>query len=81
MQRFDPENASAVAADVLFAQAMGTSGNLHQAYLCCTSTRFGPRIYCIHLPSLIMIVNTIAHITEYIQANIQTLKGLDVFPA
>ncbi len=52
MQRFDPENASAVAADVLFAQAMGTSGNLHQAYLCCTSTRFGPRIYCIHLPSL-----------------------------
>ncbi len=31
--------------------------------------------------ALIMIVNTIAHITEYIQANIQTLKGLDVFPA
>ena len=51
MQRFDPENVNAPAADVLFTQAVGTSGNLHRAYLCCAPTRRGPRIYCIHLPS------------------------------
>ena len=51
MQRFDPESPTAVATEVLLEQALGSGGTKHQAYLCCSATRRGPRIFCIHLPS------------------------------
>jgi hypothetical protein len=53
MQRFDPENPlqAQVNADILFDQALGTPPTSHQAYLCCATTRRGPRIFCLHAPS------------------------------
>jgi hypothetical protein len=51
MSRFDPEVAPAVASEVLLEQAVGSRSDVHQAYLCCTATRRGPRIFCILLLS------------------------------
>jgi hypothetical protein len=51
MQRFDPESPTVIAAELLLEQALGSVGTQHQAYLCCSSTRRGPRIFCVHLPS------------------------------
>jgi hypothetical protein len=51
LQRFDPESPNAVEPVMLFEQAVNGNSSTHQAYLCCVSTRRGPRIYCIHLPA------------------------------
>jgi len=51
MSRFDPEQVVAVEAATLFEQAVTSNSGVPQAYLCCASTRRGPRIYCVHLPS------------------------------
>jgi hypothetical protein len=51
MARFNPEDAGSVDADQLLSQALGSGGNVPQAYLCCASTCRGPQIYLIHLPS------------------------------
>jgi hypothetical protein len=51
MQRFDYEHAQAADPATLFEQAVSSNGLAHQAYFCCASTRRGPRIYCIHMPS------------------------------
>jgi hypothetical protein len=51
MQRFDPESPTVNGAEILHEQALDSVGTKHQAFLCCSSTRRGPRIFCIHLPS------------------------------
>jgi hypothetical protein len=121
MQRFDPESPTVVAPETLLEQALGSVGTKPQAYFCCSATRRGPRIFCIHLPSRSRFVgaldgritpwdnnsyallgdvtqgitttvcfpnnafNVVANVTvfteEYIQAHIQGLNGIDVFPA
>jgi hypothetical protein len=119
MQRFDPDTANPIASEVLLEQALGTRSNVHQAYLCCASTRRGPRIFCLHSPARFtsaldgrvtpwdnnvyaflgdvtqdvattvcfprtafnIVANVLAYTTEFIQANLQNLNGIDVFPA
>lgn len=119
MQRFDPEHAASIAAEVLFEQAMGAGGTSHQAYFCCASTRRGPRVYTIHLPSRFVSAldgrttpwdnscyaflgdvtqevattvvfpanafqatpSTLVFTEDYLHANLNTLNGIDLFPA
>lgn len=50
MSRFDPMHANAVQGNVLMDQALGASA-VPQAYLCCSSSRRGTRIHCVHMPS------------------------------
>jgi hypothetical protein len=47
----NPAHAINLNADVLFEQAIGTPPSVHQAYLCCATSQWGPRIFCIHAPS------------------------------
>jgi hypothetical protein len=51
MARFDPESATVIPSEVLIEQALGNRPDMHQAYLCCVSTRRGPRVYCLLLPA------------------------------
>jgi hypothetical protein len=51
MRRFDASLPGAIASDLLFEQVVGVGGSTPQAYLFCTSTVAGPRIYCAHSPS------------------------------
>jgi hypothetical protein len=51
MARFNLEDATAADPDQLLSQVLGSSSHLHQPYLGCASTRRGPRIHCLHLPS------------------------------
>lgn len=54
MQRFDASLPGARAGVVLFDQVVCLGGATCQAYLFCTSTIQGPRIYCAHTPSKYM---------------------------
>jgi hypothetical protein len=50
MHRFDPAHPNAIQGNILLDQALG-AGAIPQAYLCCSSSRRGTRIYCVHMPS------------------------------
>jgi len=50
MNRFDPNQANMIQPEVLLDQALG-AGGVPQAYLACSATRRGPRIYVLHLPA------------------------------
>jgi len=51
LNRFNPESAHAVAANVLLEQVVSTPAHVPQAYLCCALSRQGLRVYCMHMPS------------------------------
>jgi len=51
MARFNPAQPNAVPANVLMEQALGTPAHVPQAYLCCSLSRRGVRIYCLHMPT------------------------------
>jgi len=51
MRRFNASLPGAIASALLFEQVVVIGGSTPQAYLFCTSTVDGPRIYCAHSPS------------------------------
>jgi hypothetical protein len=51
MERYDASRAGAIPGNTLYQQVVSLGGSVPQAYLCCSNTLTGARIYCVHSPN------------------------------
>jgi hypothetical protein len=51
MNRYDASQANVIAGVTLYQQVTSLGSSVPQAYLCCSNTLTGSRIYCLHSPN------------------------------